>query len=171
FVDGTPQGQLTLTKPVTYDASIPWTIGSTSASFRSAGVPRTWNGVIDEVGIYNRALSQAEIQALVSAGNAGLPRPQQQLTYALDAGPAGATFTPSTGFVGSWQGEGNARNGVNPNHGTPQGGVTFAPGRVGQAFQLDGLGAHVNAGNDPALQVSAGEFSAGAWVNFSTLTH
>src|SRR5262249_42460648 len=30
FVDGTPQGQLTLTKPVTYDASIPWTIGSTS---------------------------------------------------------------------------------------------------------------------------------------------
>ena len=33
--------------------------------------PRTWNGVIDEVCIYNRALSPAEIASIYAAGSAG----------------------------------------------------------------------------------------------------
>src|SRR5262249_27072353 len=69
----------------------------------------TFAGLIDEVRIYNRALSQAEIQAIASTG-------------------------PVSGLVSAWQAEGNAADAVDGNTGTLQNGATFAPGRVGQAF-------------------------------------
>lgn len=67
FVDGHLEGTLALVKTIVYDATVPWTIGSTAGVFRDrpgADYPRTWNGVLDEIGIYDRALSQAEIQSL-----------------------------------------------------------------------------------------------------------
>ena len=73
YVDGTLQGEFLHSGPIPYEPSIPWTIGSTAEQFRDRPVqpnyPRTWNGVIDEVGIYNRALSQAEIQWLMMPVN------------------------------------------------------------------------------------------------------
>ena len=70
FVNGAFEGQLALTKTITYSSST-WTIGSTSSALRGSGFPRTWNGVIDEVQAFNRALSQAEIQAIFALGSAG----------------------------------------------------------------------------------------------------
>jgi hypothetical protein len=66
YVDGTLQGQKALAKTIDYDATIPWTIGSTSAPYRGVGFPRTWNGVIDEVGIYDRPLTAGEIATLAA---------------------------------------------------------------------------------------------------------
>ncbi len=71
YVNGALAAQQALVKTITYDPATPWTIGSTSAPFRSAGFPRTFNGIIDEVEIFNRALTQAEIQAIYNAGAAG----------------------------------------------------------------------------------------------------
>jgi len=68
YVNGVLEGTMALTKTIVYDASIPWTIGSTAAPFRNLGAPRTFNGVIDEVEFFNRALSQAEIQAIYNLG-------------------------------------------------------------------------------------------------------
>jgi len=68
YVNGALEGQMALSKTITYDSSIPWTIGSTAAPFRAVGYPRTFNGVIDEVEIFNRALSAAEIQSLYKPG-------------------------------------------------------------------------------------------------------
>jgi hypothetical protein len=68
YVNGVLEGTMARTKVIVYDASIPWTIGSTAAPFRTLGAPRTFNGVIDEVEIFNRALSQAEIQAIYKPG-------------------------------------------------------------------------------------------------------
>jgi hypothetical protein len=68
YVNGVLEGTMALTKTIVYDASIPWTIGSTAAPIRAANYPRTFNGVIDEVEIFNRALSQAEIQAIYKSG-------------------------------------------------------------------------------------------------------
>ncbi len=70
FVDGALEAQAATTRTVVYSA-VPWSIGSTSATFRSIGFPRTWNGVIDEVSIYSRALSPSEIQSIVSAAASG----------------------------------------------------------------------------------------------------
>jgi hypothetical protein len=64
YVNGNLEASKPFTSSITYDSLIPWTIGSTAAPIRAAGYPRTFNGVIDEVEIFNRALSQAEIQAI-----------------------------------------------------------------------------------------------------------
>ena len=71
YVNGALEAQMNLVKTITYSPAIPWTIGSTAAPIRAVGYPRTFNGIIDEVEIFNRALTQAEIQAIYNAGAAG----------------------------------------------------------------------------------------------------
>jgi hypothetical protein len=71
YVNGALEAQMALVKTISYSPLIPWTIGSTAAPIRAVGYPRTFNGVIDEVEIFNRALSPAEIQAIYQAGPAG----------------------------------------------------------------------------------------------------
>src|SRR5262249_36196748 len=80
---------------------------------------RNFDGLIDEVEIFNRALSQAEIQSIVNAGNAGKCKP---------------CVTPPPNMVSWWPGDGNANDIQDGNNGTLQGGATFAPGEVRQAF-------------------------------------
>lgn len=75
YVNGSLQGQLTSRFPLTWGPF--WSIGANPAFARNEGFPRTWNGVIDEVAIYNRALSASEIQAIYNAGSAGKCRPVQ----------------------------------------------------------------------------------------------
>ncbi len=43
-----------------------------------------------------------------------------------------------TGLINWWRAEGNAQDSAGTNHGTGVGAVGFAPGKVGQAFVLDG---------------------------------
>jgi hypothetical protein len=45
---------------------------------------------------------------------------------------------PPAGLVSWWPGDGNAQDIIGPNDGTLQGGATFAPGVVGEAFKLNG---------------------------------
>ena len=71
FVDGTLEGELSRTKTIPY-SSLPLTIGSTSSTYRALGFGRSWHGLIDEVAVYRRALSQAEIQSTVDAASAGM---------------------------------------------------------------------------------------------------
>jgi hypothetical protein len=68
YVNGMLEGTMGLVKTIVYDPAIPWTIGSTASHIRRVGYPRTFNGVIDEVEIFGRALSQAEIQAIYKPG-------------------------------------------------------------------------------------------------------
>src|SRR5207253_1581231 len=44
------------------------------------GFPRTWKGVIDEVQVFNRALSETEIQAMVGASSVGECKVQLPIT-------------------------------------------------------------------------------------------
>ena len=81
FVNGLPEGSFSEVKTVGY-SSQPWTIGSAGPRFIPLGYARTWNGVIDEVQAYNRALSLSEIQAVYNAGTAGVCK--------------GLTFSPTT---------------------------------------------------------------------------
>ena len=78
---------------------------------------------------------------------------------------------PPAGLVGWWPGDGNTDDIADANHGTLEGGATFAAGQVGQAFLLDGIDDSVDLGNASNLHVSAGDFTVDAWVLFNTLTH
>jgi hypothetical protein len=62
------------------------------------------------------------------------------------------------GVVGWWAGEGNAADSSGTNHGALINGAGFAPGQVGQAFNLDGSSQYVDvpnfAGLNPTSSVS-----------------
>ena len=108
-----------------------------------------WQGMIDEVELFNRALSPSEIQGIVNAGSAG------KCPSCVPAPP---------NLVGWYPGDGNATDLSSiSNHATLHGGAAFASGIVGQAFELNGTDAFVQA---PALSVqdptTAG--SLDAWV-------
>jgi hypothetical protein len=97
YVNGALEAQMALVKTILYSPAIPWTIGSTAAPISAVGYPRTFNGVIDEVEIFNRALSQVEIQAIYQAGPGGKckkPTPTPTATRTSTPSPT-ATKTPT----------------------------------------------------------------------------
>lgn len=61
-------------------------------------------------------------------------------------------FVDSEAF---WRGEGNAQDSISSNHGVLQGNTNFAAGRVGQAFNFDGLNDSVNVPNSPLVSRGA----------------
>ncbi len=71
--------------------------------------------------------------------------------------------SPPSGLVAWWPGEGNANDVVGTNDGTPINGVPFAPGKVGQAFSLDGVSQFIEVVHSPSLCNS--NYSVETWVN------
>jgi TonB family protein len=91
FVNGAIEGSVAKAKAVTY-ANSPWKFGSTGVQCGASC--RTWNGVIDEVQAYNRALSVTEILAIFNAGSAGVCKdavPAKRDTAAVAPGGANPT--------------------------------------------------------------------------------
>jgi Ca2+-binding RTX toxin-like protein len=74
---------------------------------------------------------------------------------------------PPEGLVSWWQGEGDATDIVSGNDGTLQGGTTFVPGLVGQAFSFDGIDDYIRVPNHPSLSPTEG-LTIEAWVNFAS---
>jgi CSLREA domain-containing protein len=107
------------------------------------------NGVIDELELYNRALSQAEILAIYNASFAGNCR---------------ECTTPPTKMQAWLPAEGNANDIAGPNNGTFAAN-TYAPGKVGQAFSFDGVNDNVSLPNI----VYGSSFSVDAWIKTNTV--
>ena len=70
---------------------------------------------------------------------------------------------PKKGLVAHWAAEGDARDSAGQNHGALKGGATFAPGKFGQAFKLDGKDDYVDFGNPKALQITGSQTIA-MWI-------
>jgi Concanavalin A-like lectin/glucanases superfamily/Abnormal spindle-like microcephaly-assoc'd, ASPM-SPD-2-Hydin len=89
-------------------------------------------------------------------------------TAALVFGPRGQAQTACSpapsGITAWWPGDGNADDIIGGNNGTLVGGVTFAPGEVGEAFSFDGTSGYVNVPSSSALQPQSA-ISVAAWVN------
>ena len=102
---------------------------------------RSFDGLIDEVELFNRALTQAEIRAIFDAGSAGKRKP--------------SGIAPPAGMVSWWPGDGNASDIVDGNHGTLSGGATAtADGMVGRAFSFDGTDDFVEVADSPNLRIT-----------------
>jgi hypothetical protein len=71
---------------------------------------------------------------------------------------------PPSGLVSWWPGDGDANDIIGPNDGTLQGGTTFAPGMVGQAFRFDGIDDHIRVPHHPSLNL-ASALTIEAWIN------
>jgi hypothetical protein len=76
---------------------------------------------------------------------------------------SGSCITPAANLVSWWTGDGNAKD-AGGNSGTLQGGVTFAAGKVGQAFSFDGSNGYVSIGNPANLRLTSAITIEG-WIN------
>jgi uncharacterized repeat protein (TIGR01451 family) len=83
--------------------------------------------------------------------------------------PTPTCLPPPSGLVSWWPGEGNADDIQDGNNGTLQNGVTFAPGKVGQAFSFDGIDDYVSVPDSGNLHFGTGDFTVSFWVNFNDL--
>ena len=61
------------------------------------------------------------------------------------------------GLVAHWSAEGNANDSAGQNHGKLRNGATFAPGKIGQAFKLDGKDDYIDFCNPKALQITGSQ--------------
>src|SRR6266404_464664 len=95
-----------------------------------------------------------EIAAIFTAGSAGK----------CPTGPPPTNCAPvSSGLVSWWKGEGNANDSVGSNNGVLQGGTTFAPGKVGQAFNFNGTSAFVQVADAASLRFT-NAVTVEAWI-------
>ncbi len=237
YYNGTPQVTNNL------GSFIPQTSYPLYLGFRPAGGPATYfSGVMDDVSVFNRALSAVEIAALykagastnsvclppapptittqpasqsVTAGNDALPftvaatgtplltyqwqfngvnlsgatgtsltlanaQPGNAGNYAVIVSNSGGSANSSTavltvntptitwapsGLVSWWRAEWDANDALGTNNGTLNGGVTFAPGKVGQAFDLDGSTGYIKIPASASLTMSgASGLSLECWI-------
>jgi len=70
---------------------------------------------------------------------------------------------PSSGLVSWWPGDGTAGDIADSNNGTMMNGASFAQGKVGKAFLLDGLNDYVRIPHSAKLNPT-GSFSVDAWI-------
>jgi uncharacterized protein (TIGR03437 family) len=70
YVDGKAEGSFSEKKTIGYSTN-PWSFASSGQIGISVNFPRTLDGVLDEIQAFDRALSQAEIQAIYNAGSEG----------------------------------------------------------------------------------------------------
>ncbi len=116
------------TKANDFKLKIGWDIYSSSRHF---------NGQIDDLRIYNRALNDSEIQELYKLG-------QQSQTVNLNSG-----------LVAHYEFEGDANdNSGNGNNGTEHGGVTYVDGVIGKAGSFDGVDDYISVLNTPSLELN-----------------
>jgi ELWxxDGT repeat protein len=166
-------------------------------SIGSKGEPLTdpYAGLIDEVSIYNRALSAAEIQSINAAGSVGKSRPltvnenspspiilvandpeSNPVTFNISTPPANGTLglitpLPLANIVSQWSAEGNATDSIGPTfeNGMLLNGASISVfGKVGQAFNLDGTDDYVSVNDSAAVRPT--NLTIEAWINLSTLT-
>ncbi|KKQ06957.1 MAG: Carbohydrate-binding CenC domain protein [Candidatus Moranbacteria bacterium GW2011_GWE2_36_40] len=103
---------------------------------------RTFDGKIDDVRVYNRALSANEIEQLYHQGIDTVAAPE-------------ASAGNENGLVGYWSFDGKTINGTTVtdlsglgNNGTISG-ATLALGKIGQGMGFDGTSSYINIGDMP----------------------
>jgi len=119
---------------------------------------RFFKGLIDEIQIYNRALTAEEIEAIFIAGSAGKCK------------PAPVCVAPPLGLVSWWDADSVSGNTAfdiqDGNDGTLVNGATTAPGFVGNAFSFDGVDDFISVPDSTNQQTPS--ITIEGWFNVTT---
>jgi hypothetical protein len=147
YVNGQLEATAPYNLPLNYDTR-PLFLGTSGES----NFDGKFNGVLDEVSIYNRALSASEITAISNAGQSGKCKP--------------VATNPAANQVAWFTGDGDARDFTGLNSaGTLQGNTNYKVGRVGQSFNFDGSGDYVSTADSANWDFGTGDFAIEAWFN------
>jgi hypothetical protein len=135
----------------------------------------SFDGIIDDVRIYNRALSVDEVKRLYGLGATTHVGVSTQTGLSATTSASGA----SNGLVGWWTFDGSnmlqnvADKSGNGNHGRlisfPATSTAVVSGTVGQGLKFDGVDDYVTVGDVAAVD-SATDLSGCAWVYHNTIT-
>ena len=157
YYEGNYIGTATLTGTVTTPTN--FRIGC-----RYYGTTDTYfNGILDDVRVYSRALSTAEIQEL----------------YKMGGGKINTTDTTKptlkTGLVGHWTFDGKDTSASvaydksgRGNNGTRNGGTTLKSGKIGQGMKFDGSSGIITI-NNSVFDSFADKIVVSSWVKFNSL--
>jgi hypothetical protein len=148
FTNTTP---LNVSNTCNYIARHSWGTTSTQTSTR-------FNGKLDDISIYNRAITQQEVTALYT----GIAAPTSSCL---------PNYVPTNGLVGYWPFCGNANDeSGNGNNGTVNGATltTDRNGNANSAYSFNGSSDFINILNSPSLQFNGG-LTISTWVNANTL--
>jgi hypothetical protein len=152
YVNGAACGTPTTTS-VALDTSSPIQFANSN--------PTATTRAIDDVRIYNRALSAAEITTQYQSYNS-----------ALGLGGAGGAINLGKGLVGEWSMNGNAKD-TTPfsGNGTVSNATltTDRKGSANSAYSFNGTNAMISIPDSSALDFGTGDFTESAWVK-STAT-
>lgn len=159
YVNGVSDGSTSASGNIndsSYDLRISGEDGTNSYNF---------DGLLDDVRIYNTALSASEVTNLY---NTGAHTAQTILNV-----PQNNQLT--NGLVGFWSFNGKDLEGTtaydrsgNGNDGTLTNDPKAAIGKVGQALQFDGVDDYVTVVDDSTLDFDTGDFSISLWVKPAT---
>jgi len=106
-----------------------------------------FNGTIDEVEVFDRALSQSELNIIYNAGSAGKCKP---------------CVTPPSGMAAWWSADNHSQDiSGNANNATTSG-VTYSAGKVESGFLFNGTNSSVIAPNSTSLTITNLTFDA--WI-------
>lgn len=146
YIDGVSQGVTTTgTIASIGDASNTTALclgANISGTVCDTGTLYNWNGSLDEVRMYNRAITTNEVQSL----------------YTYAPGPVGHwTFDENTGTS-------SGDKSSNSSTGTLTGGATWLPGKYGSAASFDGTDDFVAVTDSSSLDSTRGAFTLEAWV-------
>src|SRR5207244_11338152 len=140
YIDGVAVGTSNYSDPIDLSG------GNNNYLGKYAGNNFFWNGQIDEVEVFNRALTATDVASLYIAGSQG----KCPCTPAPD------------GMISWWRAEGDAVDTKDGNDGTFNGTPAYSAGEVGQAISFDG-NSYVRVPDNTNLHFSS-QFTLDAWV-------
>lgn len=134
YIDGQQSGAGTITRDLAA-SNEDWTIGR---GFNSSSY--LFNGEIDDVRVYSRALTNTEIQELADKK----PR-----------------------LVTQWKMDGDCNDSTGSHDGTVQSSPVYTEGMVGDAISLNGTDQYISVPDDPQLKPQF-PLALSAWINVAT---
>lgn len=159
YIDGTLSSQLAINGLNFQNNQTPIYFGEQVCLPNSVNSPN-FKGKIDDIGIWNRALTQQEITTIYNSVE--IP------TYSDTCNNVSGSLTQ--GLVGYWPFCGNANDDSGKGNNGTVNGATLTTDRFGNAnsaYNFDGTSNFISCANAPLINVP---FTISAWVNLNTLS-
>lgn len=158
YINGVASSPVAAVTPL-YNSGTEFTIGADGSGSYD------FNGLIDEVSVWNRALTQSEITDIYNSGTPKVYPYSGTYGYNLDGNYKGSTIPTlyQTNCEAIYRFEGNANDEFNRYNGTVTGATLVSSGIVGSCYSFDGSGDEINC---PFISVP-NFYTVSYWVKYS----